>query len=217
MDVVVAMETMEGDEDAATEDVATEEEPVALEATCEDATTIANTIATIYPLHAHQQPYHPHPPLNTHQQQQQYQTPAPYPLPPLHHPIGYPPYSASQGSPFTRPIHPYQYSRVPAPTPDNNFPPGALVNPAFFNNSQNQQTQWPPHQPNSGWAAPPQPQTQWTPPQQYQQPVAGRWNAPQERQYGHHGGVQQSPQASNAFRAAQQQLDILRRLSSGSP
>ncbi|KAK4984669.1 hypothetical protein LTR50_006460 [Elasticomyces elasticus] len=168
-----------------------------------------------YPLHAHQQPYHP--PHNAYQQQQQYPTPAPYPPPPLHQPNGYPPYSASQGSPYTGPIHPYQYSQVPAPTSDNNFPPGALVNPAFFNNSQHQQTQWPPHQPNSGWAAPPQPQTQWTPPQQYQQPVAGRWNAPQERRYGHQGGVQQSPQASNAFRAAQQQLDILRRLSSGSP
>ena len=111
----------------------------------------------------------------------------------MHHNANWPPVVASHMSPST------------------GLPPGAYVNPAFFANNQTSQGTWPQAY---------QQQPMWSPPpQNYQQ--AGAWNPGQSfpqafmQTQPSMEGRQISPESDLAFKAAQERLEILRRLSGG--
>ena len=96
-------------------------------------------------------------------------------------------------------------------SPSTGLPAGAHVNPAFFANNQ---------APQGAWQQPYQQQPMWSPPPQgFQHPAA--WNPAQNLQNtfmqtpSSMEGRQNSPESDLAFRAAQERLEILRRLSGG--
>ena len=99
----------------------------------------------------------------------------------------------------------------PPMSPNTGLPPGAHVNPAFFANYQASQGTWQQtYQQQPMWSPPLMNFQQATPwyPAQHLQSVSTHASQPSE-------GRHVSPESDLAFRAAQERLDILRKLSGG--
>ena len=103
------------------------------------------------------------------------------------------------------------FANPPPMSPNPGIPPGAHVNPAFYANYQTSQGAWPnPYQYQSMWS-PPLQNFQQTNPWNHMQQAQNITTQAQQQTDGRHI----SPESDLAFRAAQERLDILRKLSGG--